>query len=81
MSDKVSVIASNITYAASGSTAFFGAWTANELALLAGFLLGVATFAVNLYYKRKQLALDEYYREQHLVLKRKELEIKQDAGV
>lgn len=76
MTDKVSTVSSGITYAASGTVGFFGAWTANELALLGGFLLGFATFAVNFYYKRKQIVLDEYYRQELLKLQRELIESK-----
>ena len=42
-----------ISYTASGSTVFFGL-TVNDFGVLIGILVGIATFAVNWYYKHKE---------------------------
>jgi len=53
------------SYVTSGSIVGVGAWTANEIATAAGIALGLATFAVNWYYKHKhyQLAKVKAHKE------------------
>lgn len=54
MAEKATVAA---TYSASAVTTMAGL-TINEWVALGGFLIGVATFAVNLWFKREHLKIE-----------------------
>lgn len=49
-----SAVASKIAYTASGALMILG-YTLNDLAVLLGMLLGIATFLLNWYYKHQTL--------------------------
>jgi uncharacterized membrane protein YphA (DoxX/SURF4 family) len=49
-------IASKVTYTVSGVLMIFG-FTLNDLALILGMILGIATFCINWYYKHQTLKL------------------------
>jgi len=59
MSDKV---ATGTAYASSFVTIFASAWSFNELMMLAGFLVGLATFLYNVWYKERTLNDDRAYK-------------------
>lgn len=50
MTDKPGIA----SYISSGAIAGAGAWTVNEWLMVGGFLLGLATFAVNWYFKLRR---------------------------
>lgn len=59
MQDKAEVIANlsmKVAYGASGGT-FVAGWALNEIVAAAGLALGIATFAVNWYYRHRHLQL------------------------
>ena len=57
--ERVQDVISTASYTASGTTVAVGAFTANELAAMAGVLCAIATFAVNWYYRLKHYKLAE----------------------
>lgn len=60
MSDKV---ATGTAYASSFVTIFASAWSFNELMMLSGFLVGLATFVYNCWYKERVLRDDRAYKQ------------------
>ena len=56
--EQISRVASQASYAASGGTFVLG-FTFEHWMMLAGFILGLATFLLNWYYKHKHYKLAE----------------------
>lgn len=64
MSDKV---ATGTAYASSFVTIFASAWSFNELMMLSGFLVGLATFLYNVWFKERTIRDDRAYKQALLV--------------
>lgn len=71
MSDKV---ATGTAYTSSVITVFAASWSFNELMMLGGFLVGLATFLYNCWYKERVLRDERKYKQALLEqIKRKEV--------
>ena len=65
MQERVAEIATGTSYTAAGGTIIFGL-TINEIGVLVGILLGVATYVTNLIFRMKHLSLERDYKERQL---------------
>lgn len=68
--------ASTASYSTSGITALFGAVTMQEVGIIIGALLGIATFLTNWHFKHKT---DKREQEMH-ELQKKQLEANEQAN-
>jgi len=65
MQEKVAEIATGTSYTAAGGTIVFGL-TINEIGVLIGIVLGIATYITNLVFRLKHLSLERDYKERQL---------------
>lgn len=71
VTDKV---ATSVSYAASAGTATWSILTVQEWGVVAGILIGVATWCTNAYYKRKDEARKAELQALDIEIRRKQLE-------
>jgi len=50
VSDKMSSITTATSYITSGSAVAIAAFTVNEIVAISGLIVGILTFAINIYY-------------------------------
>lgn len=63
---KMTDTPSTAAYTASAFTAFWGIFTVEAIVAILGLLLGIATFLVNIHYKRKEDRRAEERHQLHL---------------
>jgi len=74
VSDKMSTVTTATTYITSGGAVAIAAFTVNEIVAISGLIVGVVTFAVNIYYRHKHYKLEEKQLrfKRHLLINKKD---------